>query len=311
MSSSTLLSRPASIPDPDDVPFEEIAPKVELIESDGEPMESDWHVRQMVTLVDSIDLHLLHREDFYVAGNMFVYFSEEQARNRDFRGPDFFFVSDTTRHPMRRYWCVWKEDGRTPDVVIELSSPTTIDVDHGIKKEIYERKLKVSEYFCYDPDSRLLEGWTLVNKRYQPMRLDKKGRLWSRNLEVYLGPWEGEISRYPDTWLRFFTRDGKLVLSRNEAADIRIEAARQIEERAQRIEESARLTIETARQIEETARQTIETARQREEATRQREEAERSRADKAEAELAALRARLAHDENGHANGGNGKRKKKS
>jgi Uma2 family endonuclease len=232
MNSSTLLKTLPSIPDPEPGLLEDILPKVELIEDDGEPMESDWHVKQMVLLIDCVDQHFRDRDDFYVGGNMFVYFSEEQARYRDFRGPDFFFVSDTTRNPLRHYWCVWQEGGRTPDAVIELSSPSTIDVDHGEKKRIYEKKLKVGDYFCYDPDTRQLEGWTLASKRYQPLKPNEKGWLWSEELELWLGVWNGKVGRFDDTWLRFFDRDGQLVLSENESVQRLAEKERRLREAA-------------------------------------------------------------------------------
>jgi hypothetical protein len=31
------------------------------------------------------------RQDYFVGGNMFIYYSRRQVRNRDFRGPDFFW----------------------------------------------------------------------------------------------------------------------------------------------------------------------------------------------------------------------------
>jgi len=225
MSSSTLLKMPGSIADPAHPPIEDLIPNVELIESDGEPLESDWHVKQFVTLVDSINHHFRERDDFYTAGNMFVYFSEEQARNRDFRGPDFFFVKNTNHRPMRPYWCVWKEGGRTPNVVIELCSPSTIDIDRGEKKEIYEQRLHVNEYYCYDPFSRRLEGWRLDPLRYKPLKLDKVGRLWSRELGLWIGPWDGPIMRYEDRWIRFFTEEGELVLLPDEAERARADRA--------------------------------------------------------------------------------------
>jgi hypothetical protein len=122
------------------------------------------------------------------------------------------------RKPLRPYWCVWQEGGRTPDAVIELSSPSTVDFDHGEKKRIYEKKHKVGDYFCYDPDTHQIEGWTLASKRYQPLKPNDKGWLWSEELELWLGVWEGNVGRFDDTWLRFFDRDGKLVLNENEAS---------------------------------------------------------------------------------------------
>ena len=73
-------------------------------------------------------------------------------RRNDFRGPDFFLVLNTSPHG-RNAWVVWAEDGRTPDVVIELVSKSTAANDLGPKKEIYGTQLKVGEYFVFDPES--------------------------------------------------------------------------------------------------------------------------------------------------------------
>ena len=79
---------------------------VELVSEDGEPMESDWHRRCMNLLIEVVLCYLRGRTDFYVGGNMFIYFNLEQARNRDFRGPDFFFVWGGALEPARPYWAL-------------------------------------------------------------------------------------------------------------------------------------------------------------------------------------------------------------
>ncbi len=89
---------------------------------------------------------------------------------------------------------------------------------------------------------------------------DEKGRFWSGQLGVFLGPWHGTVGRCEDQdWVRLFRPDGSLVPTDKEQA----EAAK---------------------------RQAL--------AERQRAEAERRRAEVAEAELARLRALL--EERGQA-----------
>jgi Uma2 family endonuclease len=102
----------------------------ELICDDGEPMETGRHHEQMVLLIRSLRHAWRDRSDFYVGGNMFLYFSEAQARNNDFRGPDFFVVLGTTQRE-RRAWVVWEEEGKAPDVILELLSESTEHVDRG------------------------------------------------------------------------------------------------------------------------------------------------------------------------------------
>jgi hypothetical protein len=54
-------------------------PDAELIETDGVPLDSDWHRLNMDLLCDVVSYHLRDREDFYVGGNMFIYFQPQTA----------------------------------------------------------------------------------------------------------------------------------------------------------------------------------------------------------------------------------------
>jgi len=64
----------------------------DLIFDDGEPLESNRHRTAMNALIRSLHEAWAHRNDFFVGGNMFIYYSNRQIRNEDFRGPDFFVV---------------------------------------------------------------------------------------------------------------------------------------------------------------------------------------------------------------------------
>jgi Uma2 family endonuclease len=267
-------------------------PQVELVETDGEPLESEWHRYAMNLLIDAVSYHLRQRDDFYVGGNMFIYFSEEQARNRDFRGPDFFFVEGTRREPMRPYWAVWLEGGRYPDVIIELLSPRTALVDRTTKKDVYEQVFHTAEYYCYDPITQQLEGWQLHCGHYQPLAPNAQGWLWCDRLQLWLGTWDGAYMTRQATWLRFYDAQGQVVPVFAEAAQQQAEAAQQQAEAAQQQAEATQQQAETERQRAETERQRAETERQRAETERQRAETERQRAETAETELAQLRARL-------------------
>ena len=79
-------------------PIEDILPKVELLESDGEKLETEWHRIVINLLLECLHNHLRGRNDYYANGNSFIYYSETQARNRDYRGPDFFFVKNVERY---------------------------------------------------------------------------------------------------------------------------------------------------------------------------------------------------------------------
>ena len=137
-------------------------PPTALIFDDGEPLQTNRHRNAMNVLINSINQAYSDRNDFFAGGNMFVYYSSAQARNRDFRGLDFFVVLNIDGSYTREVWVVWEENGRYPDVIVELMSPSTAEIDVGAKKELYEQVFRTRDYFVFNPfDPDSLQGWSL------------------------------------------------------------------------------------------------------------------------------------------------------
>ncbi len=220
-------------------------PPSDLIFDDGVPLESNRHRIAMNVLIDAALNALQDRPNSFVGGNMFVYYSREQAMNRDFRGPDFFAVLDVDGNRERQGWVLWEESGRYPDVIVELMSPSTTQIDLGVKKLLYERTFHTAEYYVYDPfNPRSLAGWRLDNSQsYQACEPNQQGWLWCEKLGLWLGTWDGCLRREPMAgtvaWLRFYHPDGSLVLLPEEIAQQAQERADQAEERADQAEERA------------------------------------------------------------------------
>lgn len=186
----------------------------ELQYSDGEPMENDFHVLQMFLLIETLEMAWAGR-DCFAGGNMFLHFRVDDAlrgvRNR-FRGPDVLVavgVPNRSQRP-RKSWVVW-EEGKPPDVVIEVLSASTAAEDLGEKKRVYQDEVRVPEYYCFDPESLEIFGFRLADRRYEPIAPDAAGRYPSRGLGLMLGVWEGEYYRWPSHWLRWFTTEGELL----------------------------------------------------------------------------------------------------
>jgi Uma2 family endonuclease len=198
-----------------------------LPETDGIPLESAWHRAAIALLIESVFCRMQGRTDYYVGGNMFIYYSSQQARTRKYRGPDFFFVNEVDGTHPRRFWVVWNEGGKYPDVIIELLSPTTAREDQTTKKTLYERTFRTPEYFCYDPQTRRLEGWRLQGRRYAAIVANDRGWLWSEELGLWLGTWEGVYLNENTAWLRFYNDQGELVLTLAEQERQRAEQERQ------------------------------------------------------------------------------------
>ena len=243
----------------------------ELVYEDGEPMEDHWHVIGKDLLIDQVHQVMAERgrSDYFTSGNIFVYYSFEQAddvvKGRPyFRGPDFFYVGGVEGQRERHAWVAWEEGGRLPDLIVELLSPKTAHVDRTTKKELYARTFRTPEYYLYDFETMDLEGFLLAGDVYVPMVPNAQGRLRSRQLGLDLGLWRGIQDEVETTWLRFYDPDGRLVPTREEAASQRAEAERQ----------------------------RAEAASQRAEVERQRADAAEARAEAALAELERLRAKL-------------------
>jgi Uma2 family endonuclease len=225
-------------------------PPTDLIFDDGEPLESNRHRIAMNVLIRSLQQGYAERDDFYTSGNMFIYFSSEQAKNRDFRGPDFFAVLNVDGTRERQGWVIWEEDGRYPDVIVELTSPSTANTDKVRKKEIYERTFRTPDYFIYDPfDANSLQGWRLgADQRYHSLERNERGWLWCETLGYWLGTWEGTIDRETAIWARFYDAQGNLVPLPEEAAQQQAEAAQQQAEAAQEELNATQQALEAERQ---------------------------------------------------------------
>jgi Uma2 family endonuclease len=182
-------------------------------------IESPWHRDQSALLIDSLQTHWRDRTDFYVGGNMYLYFHAEQSFDREFPGPDFFVVKGVGRFRPRLSWVTWQEGGINPHAIIELSSDTTAALDLTEKKQLYGERLRVSEYFVYDPRTRLLVGWKLAGSRFgEPLEICAGNSIWSQQLQLFIGPWHGEYLGRTDHWLRFFDGQGRLIPTGREFA---------------------------------------------------------------------------------------------
>ncbi|MFN6306270.1 MAG: Uma2 family endonuclease [Microcystis sp.] len=176
--------------------------------SDEPPLESDLHLQQITILIGCLERLWQQRTNYYASGNLTIYYNEEQLKKRDFCGPDFFVVLDTEKRP-RKSWVVWGEGGKYPNVIVEILSDSTANIDRNKKKILYQNTFRTPNYFWFDPESLELQGFRLIAGQYQAIAANENGYLWSEQLELYLGIF--------DRKLRYFTVDGQLVPTPQEA----------------------------------------------------------------------------------------------
>ena len=171
------------------------------------------------------------RSDFFIGANLTVYFSRQQLKNRDFRGPDLFLVKPVQKYP-RKSWVVWEEDGKYPDLIIELLSDATARVDHTLKKDLYQSRFHTHEYFWFSPETLEFAGFRLMGRTYGAIAPNPAGLLWSEVLELYLGIHAGR--------LRYFDAQGQLVPTPEEDAEQAQQRVEQAQRRAERLAEQLR-----------------------------------------------------------------------
>lgn len=226
----------------------ELMPDATELESNEPEMESSLHYLQLALLVSCLEWLWRDRDDFFIGANLTVYFSREQLKNKDFRGPDFFLATPTKKRP-RKSWVVWEEGGQYPELIIELLSDSTAKVDRNLKKVLYQDRFRTPEYFWFSPETLEFEGYRLVNRQYEPIAADRNGHLWSEVLGLSLGVYQSN--------LRYFFKNGDLVPTLQEATTAALSEARQGQLEA----EQAQLEAEQAQSEAQAAKSQTERLR--------------------------------------------------
>ncbi len=157
-------------------------------ESDGKPMaETVVHRDVMIDLIVTLKDWFAADPLAYVSGNEFLYFVEGDPRRAV--SPDVWCVRGIDKTVNRPSYKTWEEGGKAPDLVVEVSSPSTRREDLRKKFDLYRDALKVREYFLFDPLGEYLKpplkGYRLAGGEYEPIE-PVAGRLPSEVLALHL-----------------------------------------------------------------------------------------------------------------------------
>jgi Uma2 family endonuclease len=152
--------------------------------SDHRPMaETDLHRELMFEIIEALKAYYAG-QPVYVTGNLLVFY--EPGNKRRHISPDCMVVKGVAPVPHLNY-LIW-EEGRSADVVIEITSKTTRKEDIKKKYDIYRTIMRVHEYFLFDPTgdylSPRLQGYRLIDDQYVPIE-PTGGRLFSEELGLF------------------------------------------------------------------------------------------------------------------------------
>jgi Uma2 family endonuclease len=222
--------------------------------------ESDFQRDPLIYAVKALHMHFAQRPDVYVSGNLLIYYVEGDPYKSI--APDVFVVFGVPKY-RRPIYKVW-EEGKGPDVVIEITSKTTRKRDEEEKPIIY-RDLHVQEYFQYDPTGDYLtpplRGRRLdASNTYHPI---PSARTPNGNGSILVLPSQVldlELHLEGDRLRLFDPASQSYLLSHEEEREIRMQemqARTQAEARAQ-AEMQARTRAEARAKAAETRAQTAE-----------------------------------------------------
>jgi Uma2 family endonuclease len=166
--------------------------EVEYPETDGQPMgETDLHRKWMFRIIDLLEHHY-RGQRVYVTGDLLFYY--EEGNPSRFVVPDAMVVKDCDP-VLRRTFKLWEEN-RLPSAVFETTSKYTKRDDSVYKPQLYE-KLRIPEYFLYDPTSDYLrpalQGYRLEGTHYARIEPDASGRLLCSELGLWLRLEDAEL----------------------------------------------------------------------------------------------------------------------
>ncbi len=196
--------------------------------SDGKPLaENDLQARAILYAFGALRVRYAAHTDVYVSADLLIYY--EEGNPRVSVAPDTFVVFGVEDHTRMNYK-VWQE-GKGPDFVLEVASPSTWREDVERKPRIYAG-LGVSEYFLFDPTgehySPRLRGYRLVDGGYERLpaleSIDRTLTMHSEVLGLELRA-KGEEMRFHDP------ATGETLLSHDEehsarrAAEVRADHA--------------------------------------------------------------------------------------
>ncbi len=166
-------------------------------DSDGKPMaENTLQFEWIVTIKEGLNAVFKDDPNVFVAGDLLWYPVEGDPKTC--AAPDALAAFGRPKG-YRGSYKQWEEDDIAPQVVFEVLSPNNRFEEMRRKYEFYER-FGVEEYYLYDPDHVVLEGWRRVGDHFQVIP----------ELDGWISPRLGVRFELTEGTLKLYGPDGRL-----------------------------------------------------------------------------------------------------
>ncbi len=244
----------------------------QLPESDGTFVKNFQEHPQSILLTDSIvpTLQKLHPDGQYCIGqDSGIYWRETDPPERGAEAPDWFYVPGVppTLDKYRRSYVLWREL-KVPVIALEFASgdgaeerdktplvrSETGETQRPGKFWVYEQIIRIPYYGIFEVSTNQLEVYHWVDCTYEKMTPNDRGHYPIPLMNVELGLWQGSYLAQNRLWLRWWDREGNLLLSGNERAELECHRAEQERQRAEEAEQRAQAAEQRAARLVELLR---------------------------------------------------------
>ncbi len=209
----------------------------QLPESDGTFVKNFQEHPQSNLLTNSIRpvLQTLHPDGQYCIGqDCGIYWGLTDPPQKGAEAPDWFYVPNVPpilNGVFRRSYVLWQEYV-APLIALEFASGDGSEERDRApvtgKFWVYEQAIRIPFYGIYEVRKASIDLYHLVEGRYQPVVANDRGHFPILPMGVELGVWQGQIEGMELPWLRWWDRDGKLLLTGDERADRLADRLRQL-----------------------------------------------------------------------------------
>jgi len=249
----------------------------QLPEENGEFVKNFQEHPQSILLTDSLSsvLERLHPDGQYAIGqDCGIYWRQTDPPERGAEAPDWFYVPGVPPKldgRIRRSYVLWQEF-IAPSIVLEFAygdgsseRDTTPLLSGGGKSTrpgkfwVYERIMRVPYYGIYQITNEQLEVYRLIDGIYRKQEANMRDRYPIDSMGIELGLWEGQYQNQMQHWLRWWDREGNLLLTGREQAEVERQRAEQERQRAERAEQSQQEAVPKLLDLGLTVEQVAET----------------------------------------------------
>ena len=200
---------------------------VDYPDSDGKPMaENTKQAEWIVTIMGNLDAQFRDDPNVFVAMDNFIYAVE--GDNKAVTAPDVYIAFGRPKGHRGSYK-VWDEGHIFPQVIFEILSPSNTRQEMLDKQEFYFNH-GAEEFYIYDPDDNILQGFVRTNRRVTTIK----------NWAKFVSPRLGIRFELVDDDLHVYGANGQRFLTfvevseRAEQADMETKRAKREAKRADR-----------------------------------------------------------------------------